>query len=1169
AFQYNGDVTLTNVDIQSNVTGNRTDYGIQLRGADALAASGTVTLNNVSVAGTYRAAQLGIQRYDGLSLSMTDVVLGGNTDAATTSSGWGALYLSELGGNDLNIGNTAFLAHSGQYINLGIGALYNTTNNVDATNATFLGKTGATATLAENFAIEDKVFHKLDNAGQGLVTWHEGHLYVTEASGSIQRAIDASDVGGTVRVNDGTFTEQLTINKDLSLLGNGAFNTTILNAPTVLTKSYTQDGREVYAIIHAADAANIDIDGFQINGATNTDNSYTDTKRFVGVAYQNAGGDFTNNWVKDILTTGNTARSGFAFLATDKTGAASTLNLSGNDFTGFQTYGLALADNVNVTLTDNDIVGNKDNVTSKQSGILAISGAKVTANGNRISETDIGVEVTGAANGTYENNVLSGVHNGFDVRNSANTQILGNTIGGNSITGVNIVNSNNSKVVGGTIDTFTNGVIIDNSDNVTVDGVELTNISDTHIAVKDSDNATIQKNTMTGGKTGVKLDSVTNSTVGGADASFANVIRDIVSAWGNTGINIKGGSGLTVSYNDLDNVGGIGIYAENTWGSSVSALNIVNNSIDDNRYNGIYVKHWNGATVNANTITNVSAGHGVELELTTGATANGNVITNVSGNGINLRYGNDGVKLDENTVNTAQNGINVASNEGTNSNVEITNSTISNTRADGIHVESSAGVVINGNDVSAAKGYGIYVSKSDNAIIGTSLKADRNTVSNVDLDGIKISYGSGVTVENNDVSAADRVGIYAEHTNGLLINGNVVDNTTYAIGSAYGGITTDWGQNTTISNNTISRSGHGVMMFDVDGTNKVTGNVIHTVGTNGVNANQVENLTVSGNFIGYTNNVGTVGTANNVGNNGINLNGTANANVIGNDIATARNGVVANAANGLNVYDNDIKGRAANTGTGVSITASSNVNVGNYDQTNWVQTGKWPWQGKFVTTHRDNRIDSFQNGVVVNGGTNNDVVNNTISTVQFGVKMENTTNGNVLDNTITGNSVTGITVDRSNNTLVDGNSLTNFNTGMWLVDSDFVTVTNNSLSNVKDGISARNTDSLTVSANDLTGRGNTGTGIKVTDSTGVTIGGWDVPTLLGSALFQGNNVGSFQSGIDATRVGDLVIEGNRLVGTGSTGTGIKITESHGAKIGGNGSLLGRLKSNFITGFKDG
>jgi filamentous hemagglutinin family protein len=73
---------------------------------------------------------------------------------------------------------------------------------VDARTAVFVG-------AADGFAIEDRVTHALDGAGRGLVRWENGKVYVTQSSGSVQRGLDAADTGDTVAVADGSYAEQV------------------------------------------------------------------------------------------------------------------------------------------------------------------------------------------------------------------------------------------------------------------------------------------------------------------------------------------------------------------------------------------------------------------------------------------------------------------------------------------------------------------------------------------------------------------------------------------------------------------------------------------------------------------------------------------------------------------------------------------------------------------------------------------------------------------------------------------------------------------------------------------------------------------------------------------------------------------------------------------------
>ena len=46
-------------------------------------------------------------------------------------------------------------------------------------------------TLDSPYRVEDRIFHALDAGGGGLVSYAAGNVYVTPASGSIQRGVDA------------------------------------------------------------------------------------------------------------------------------------------------------------------------------------------------------------------------------------------------------------------------------------------------------------------------------------------------------------------------------------------------------------------------------------------------------------------------------------------------------------------------------------------------------------------------------------------------------------------------------------------------------------------------------------------------------------------------------------------------------------------------------------------------------------------------------------------------------------------------------------------------------------------------------------------------------------------------------------------------------------------
>lgn len=118
-------------------------------------------------------------------------------------------YNSITGGN---LSTTAFSSQTGSYIQL-----TNHPNGLTATSCSFDGQTGATATLAQNYAIENMIQHKVDNSTRGLVRVTAGNIYVASAN-TIQLGIDAATAGDIINVQEGTYTST-NVNKVVDLRG--------------------------------------------------------------------------------------------------------------------------------------------------------------------------------------------------------------------------------------------------------------------------------------------------------------------------------------------------------------------------------------------------------------------------------------------------------------------------------------------------------------------------------------------------------------------------------------------------------------------------------------------------------------------------------------------------------------------------------------------------------------------------------------------------------------------------------------------------------------------------------------------------------------------------------------------------------------------------------------
>ena len=186
------------------------------------APASTLAVNGLSVGVS---AGVGIE-VDATGGSATALTVSGA--AAITGGATGLELIGSLAGITGNtLGALSFTGQSGQYISLANGALFGST--LDATGVSFDGHTGGTATLAQNFAIEDKITHAVDDATLGFVRVEAGNVFVTTnsynspdtTSASVQRGINVANPGDIVNVAAGTYTDNLTFNGPLTVIGAG------------------------------------------------------------------------------------------------------------------------------------------------------------------------------------------------------------------------------------------------------------------------------------------------------------------------------------------------------------------------------------------------------------------------------------------------------------------------------------------------------------------------------------------------------------------------------------------------------------------------------------------------------------------------------------------------------------------------------------------------------------------------------------------------------------------------------------------------------------------------------------------------------------------------------------------------------------------------------------
>ncbi|MCR9063534.1 MAG: right-handed parallel beta-helix repeat-containing protein [Cytophagales bacterium] len=223
------------------------------------------------------------------------IIVNGGTDGLTIENA-SAQVISPTG-------DITFNTQTGDYVKL-----IANTNDVDMSAASFEGKKGTTATLAENFAIEDKITHEMDNASLGSVSVKGTEWFVTTNSGSIQRAIELSSNGDKINVNDGTYNEDISITKEVSLKSaTGSANTTISGVAATR------------AIDIAAD--NVTVEGFTVSN----------NGRQYGIYANNKGGlNIKDNHVTDVGVNTLVSTAVYGIVVEATANAVDHINITGN-----------------------------------------------------------------------------------------------------------------------------------------------------------------------------------------------------------------------------------------------------------------------------------------------------------------------------------------------------------------------------------------------------------------------------------------------------------------------------------------------------------------------------------------------------------------------------------------------------------------------------------------------------------------------------------------------------------------------------------------------------------------------------------------------------------------------------------------------------------------------
>ncbi|GEM_PF-375208 len=425
----------------SNISSNTSSVG-----GSAIMNRGYLTLTNNIISNNISTYSGGFLAYESALTNVFTLTL----NSGNIFSNNGVSIFSTTGdiiGKTLN--NTSF-SEPIAYIILNNNPLL---GEIDATNATFEGVTGANATLAQLFAIEDKIIHDIDlQSTRGFIRVKADNVYVTPPStwdGSIQRGINLANIGDTVNIATGNYTESaVNINKSLNLL----FDNTGVNISGDLTTSASG----TIGLLGNVTATNINLnDPIILNGSTTLGGT---TFNLANTLNGNSK-DLTLNFTDQINLNNSTLTNVNNLNVT----ATNGILLGGNfTTTANQTY------NTTVTLTnDTSLNGNIINFNNSLNSDsnprnLTINSNQVffnnlTGNLNPLNQLDITTN-----NLTINNNLItnSNITLNTPLINLNNANI--SSLGGN----FNLQNTNNLNITG-------TGNILTQGGNITVNAPDI------------------------------------------------------------------------------------------------------------------------------------------------------------------------------------------------------------------------------------------------------------------------------------------------------------------------------------------------------------------------------------------------------------------------------------------------------------------------------------------------------------------------------------------------------------------------------------------------------------------------------------------------------------------------------------------------------------------------
>jgi len=670
---------------------------------------------------------------------------------------------------------------------------------------------------------------------------HIPETLTVDASGgadytSIQVAIDAAESGDTIIVHNGTYHENVRVNKQLTLIGidmpvvDGGWNDSTIE---VTADHCTIEG---FRVIHGSSY------GIHLRSSASSTLRNTEMSDNTYNLYVSAWS--LTDYIHDIDTS-NTVNGKPVYYLVGKSGMV--IDSSTNP--GY----------VGIVNSSNIVVRDLAMENDYQGILFAYTSSSRIENVN-VSDNYYGIYIYQSSSNTLTNNHMTDNSYGMYMSESSNNVISANNASYNRWYGIYMYSSSyNSLTNNIAADNYCCGIYVYGYEDVhynnyiytsnTVNGKPvyyyyglnnqiIQNLETTHLTVAGSTNVVIVNNNISGGD-GIHLARSDDSSIRN------NVISDNY-----YGISLHSSNDTITGNTISDNC--YGIYV-----SGYSSNQIQNNVLNSNRYYGVYLSGTYSNTMSGNTISDSNYGNGICMWYSSTNTLTGNAITTQNRglwvDGYQDDHFNNAIDT-SNTVNEkpvyyyynihSQTIRDLDASHLTvaySSDVTITENNVSG--GDGIRLAYTSDSTVSANTVDSNVWYGMYLDKAyrneftDNTISNNDagVYVDRsseneftdNLVSSNRGNGVSLSYSQSNELTSNTISNNDDSGVYLSDSQSNVLSDNELYSNRY-------GIQFYDSQYNTIRHNSILGSGYyGICLYDLSSDNRLYhNNLLYNTYTN-------------------------------------------------------------------------------------------------------------------------------------------------------------------------------------------------------------------------------------------------------------------------------------------------------------------------------------------------